>query len=425
MRRRVVITGAGSISPLGVEVDEVWNRAAGGKSGVGPITIFDATKFPVRIAAEVRNWNPAEMGEGWQRWKDHPRQTQFAIAAALKAFRSAGLSDTAIDPLRMGVYLGCGEIFPDFQTTCRRTAEATDIAGFQLDAFLAIAAEASGHDSDSLLEPASAVSSIASILNAQGPNSNFTTACVSSNIALGEAAEVIRRGEADVMFTGGAHSMIHPYGIAGFHRLSTLSTNNADPKGASRPFDLDRDGFVVGEGGILLVLEEFEHARRRGADIWAEVTGWGSSHDAYRITDLEPRARSAVRCIKLAFDDAGLNTDEIDYINAHGSGTVLNDRVETVSLKQAFGERAYRIPISSTKSMTGHLTTACAAMETLLSLMALRRGVVPPTINYETPDPDCDLDYVPNAARDVRCRHVLKNSVGFGGHNVAVVLSRV
>jgi 3-oxoacyl-[acyl-carrier-protein] synthase II len=278
---------------------------------------------------------------------------------------------------------------------------------------------------DSLvLEPGAAAGCIAAALNAQGPHANFTAACVSSSKAIGEAAEAVRRGDADVMLCGGAHSMIHPFGITGFQRLSTLSNRNDEPERASRPFDLQRDGFVVGEGGAVLVLEDRDHARRRGAEIWAEMTGWGTAHDAFRITDLEPDGRAAARCMTLALTDAGLFPEDIDYINAHGSGTAINDRVETLATKRAFGSCAYHVPISSTKSMTGHLTTACGALEALVSIMALRDNAVPPTINYETPDPDCDLDYVPNTARQVRCRHVMSNNFGFGGQNTSLIFSK-
>jgi 3-oxoacyl-[acyl-carrier-protein] synthase II len=263
---------------------------------------------------------------------------------------------------------------------------------------------------------------LAGIFNAQGPNANYTAACVSSTQAIGEATDVIRRGEADLMLAGGAHSMIHPFGLTGFLRLSVLSSHN-DPK-AMRPFDRNRDGFVVGEGGALVVLEELEHAKRRGAEIWAEVAGYGSSQNAFRITDSHPEGRGISDCVESALQDARLSPDQIDYINAHGTGTVENDRVETLGLKKVFGEHAYKVPVSSTKSMVGHLTTGCGALELAVCLMTLQSGVVHPTINYETPDPDCDLDYVPNAAREVSCQHVLSTNFGFGGQNAALVVSR-
>jgi 3-oxoacyl-[acyl-carrier-protein] synthase II len=263
---------------------------------------------------------------------------------------------------------------------------------------------------------------LAGTFNAQGPNANCTTACVSSSQAIGEATEIIRRGEADVMLCGGAHSMIHPFGLTGFCRLSVLSTRN-DPA-AMRPFDRDRDGFVVGEGAAMIVLEELEHARRRGAEIWGELAGYASTQNAFRITDSHPQGRGTSACIRQALDDARLNPDDLDYINAHGTSTTENDKIETLSIKKACGRRAHRIPISSTKSMLGHLTTACGAMELIACLMTLRSGVIHPTINYQTPDPECDLDYVPNTAREAACRHVVSNSFGFGGQNVVLVVSR-
>ena len=425
MNRRVVVTGIGGVTPLGVEIRAIWDRLMRGQSGVGPITLFDASNFPVRIAAEVPNWSMQQVGEDPAPWTRHARQTQFAVAAALQASRAAGLPDARVEPLRMGVYLGCGEIFPDFGQFCQLTAAASHDGPLDLERFVNGSRRVAQADDNLILEPAAAAGCLAAMLDAQGPNANFTAACVSSSKAIGEGTEVIRRGDADIMLCGGAHSMIHPFGITGFQRLSTLSTKNDEPERASRPFDDDRDGFVVGEGGAVLVLEELDHARKRGVDIWAELAGWGTAHDAFRITDLEPQGRAAARCMTLALADAGLAPEAIDYINAHGSGTAINDRVETLATKRAFGSCAYHVPISSTKSMTGHLTTACGALEALICVLAVRANAVPPTINYETPDPDCDLDYVPNTARQIRCRHVMSNNFGFGGQNTSLIFSRV
>ncbi len=425
MKRRVVVTGIGGVTPLGADVHATWDRLLRGQSGVGPITLFDASNFPVRIAAEVRNWSMQRVGEVPARWSRHARQTQFAVAAALQASRAAGLPDDASDPLRLGVFLGCGEIFPDFGQFCQLTVAASHDKSLDWERFVGDSRRVAQSDDELVLEPGAAAACIAAILDAQGPNANFTAACVSSSKAIGESLEVIRRGDADVMLCGGAHSMIHPFGITGFQRLSTLSTRNDEPERAVRPFDAERDGFVVGEGGAVLVLEELDHARKRGAEIWAELVGWGTAHDAFRITDLEPQGRAAARCMTLALADAGLMPEDIDYINAHGSGTAINDRVETLATKRAFGSCAYQVPISSTKSMTGHLTTACGALEAVICLLALRHNAVPPTINYERPDPDCDLDYVPNTARDLRCRHVMTNNFGFGGQNTSLIFSRL
>jgi 3-oxoacyl-[acyl-carrier-protein] synthase II len=262
------------------------------------------------------------------------------------------------------------------------------------------------------------------MLGAEGPVANCIAACVSSTQAIGEAARLIRHGEADVMLCGGAHSTIHPFGVTGFQRLSALSTRNDDPQAAVRPFDIDRDGFVIGEGAATFVLEDLEHARRRGAEILGELTGYGAAQDAFRVTDTHPDGRGTATAIRRALDSARLDPEEIHYINAHGTGTVLNDKVETRAIKQAFGLQAYRVPISSTKSMLGHATTACGAIELAICLIALRTGVVPPTVNHETPDPDCDLDYVPHDAREVACTNILSNNIGFGGQNAALIVSR-
>lgn len=424
MVRRVAITGLGCVTPLGADVDSVWKRLLAGESGVGELTVFDAHTFPVRIAAEVRDWDLSAVGEDPHRWRKHARQTQFAIGAALLAQRNSCLSKQPVDPARVGVYLGCGEIFPDFFRFANSIGAVGGNDPFELSRFIELYSSVADSDDDVILEPGAAASASAGLLDAQGPVMNLTNACVSSSSAIGEAMDTIRRGDAEVMYAGGAHSMIHPFGITGFHRLSTLSLRNDEPTRASRPFDLDRDGFVVGEGAAILVLEEWEHAQQRGAEILAEVSGYATTHDAFRVTDPRPDGRSATRCMRQALDDAQLTGDEIDYINAHGSGTVANDKVETAAIKEAFGKRAQEIPISSTKSMTGHLTTACGALEVLICALVLRHGWAPPTINYETPDPDCDLDYIPNQAREIAARHVLNNNSGFGGQNVALVLSK-
>lgn len=426
MRRRVVITGVGCVTPLGVDVDEFSRRLMQGQSGVGPITVFDASGFPVRIAAEVSDWDVSAIEDDPVLWRRHPRQTQFAVAAASQAVRTAGLGDAQVDPRRFGVITGCGEIFPEFSRFCQLTGSALVDERLQIDRFVDKATQVyqDSTDEDLIMEPGAAAGCIAGMFDAQGPNSNFTAACVSCSKAIGESAEIIRRGDADVMLAGGAHSMIHPFGVTGFHRLSTLSTRNDEPEKAARPFDRERDGFVIGEGGVMLVLEDLELARRRGAEIWAEVTGWGVTHDAYRITDLDPQGRSAAKVIGLALKDAGKNPEDIHYINAHGSATAINDKTETLAVKKAFGDQAYNVPMSSTKSMTGHLTTACGAIEALACVLAIREDLAPPTINYENVDPECDLDYVPNTAREISCQHAMSNTFGFGGQNVVLVLSR-
>ncbi|HZZ28907.1 MAG TPA: beta-ketoacyl-[acyl-carrier-protein] synthase family protein [Pirellulales bacterium] len=431
MRNRVVITGLGCVTPLGSEVHEVWDRLTAGRSAVGRLTLFDASHFPVQIAAEVKDWTIAEVGEDPQRWRHHPRQTLFAVASGIKAMRSAGLDtnengyhNVRINPLRFGIYLGCGETYQDWNQFAQMMASSMDGEEFRPEKFTEQALRLWCSDNELELELNMPAAHLAALFNAQGPNANCIAACASSSQAIGEAADMIRSGEVDVMLAGGAHSMIHPFGISGFYRLSALSQRNDDPSHAVRPFDRDRDGFVVGEGAALVVLESLEHAQRRGAEIWAELTGYGSAQDAYRITDVHPHGRGAAACMSLALKDAGLRPEQINYVNAHGTGTVLNDKMETLAIKHIFGDDAYRVPISSTKSMMGHFTTAGGAIELIISVLATRNGVLPPTINYETSDPDCDLDYVPNVAREATCRHVLSNSFGFGGQNAALIVSQ-
>lgn len=422
MRRRVVITGLGAVAPLGGDIDSIWQAATAGQSGVARITNFAADTFPVQIAAEVKDWSIESVGLKADDYAHHARQTRFAIAAALQAADAAGLAEVRMDPVRLGVFLGCGEIFPELDQLAGAIAAqqaVNDPAGF-LDRYRLLAPATS----ELTMDPGVAVSEIAGLVGAEGPSVNITNACVSSAAAIGEAMEAIRRGDADLMLAGGGHSMVNPTGITGLCRLQTLSRRNDAPQQASRPFDRERDGFVAGEGAAVLMLEELEHARRRGAEIWGELIGYGAAHDAYRVTDLRPDAHSAVQSMRLALKNAGLDPSQIDYINAHGSSTAVNDSVETAAIKQAFGEHAQRVAISSTKSMTGHLTTACGALEVLFCTLSTRHGVAPPTINYEHPDPECDLDYTPNEARQLDCRYAMNNNFGFGGQNVAIVVAR-
>jgi len=426
MRKRVVITGMGVISPLGNTVEELWRRTVGGESGVGPTTLFDASSFPTRISAEVRDWTIADAGEDPKRWEHRGRHTLFAVGAAKQAVSDAGIEDATIDPTRFGIYLGSGEGQQDFGRFTQMMMAALEGGGeLNVAKFTKKGLEILHPVAELEQEPNMPAGHLASLFGAQGPNVNCLTACAASSQAIGEAAEIIRRGEADVMLTGGTHSMIHPFGVTGFNLLTALSTNNDHPTKASRPFDKDRDGFVLGEGAAMLILEELDAARARGANIYAEITGYGSTADAFRITDTHPEGRGATSCMNMALRDAGLNTDDIHYINAHGTSTTVNDRVETLAVKQSFGQQAYKIPVSSTKSMMGHLIAAAGATETILCVMAVRDDVLPPTINYETPDPECDLDYVPNEARPATCRHALTNSFGFGGQNISLILSEL
>lgn len=422
MRRRVVVTGIGWVTPMGTDIEAVWKRVLNGESGVGHTTLFDASRFPTRISAEVRDWSVAEVGEDPQRWKHQGRHTLFAVGAAKKAVADSGLDVDRLDPTRFGVYLGSGEGSQDFDRFTQMMIAALEGPDFDLAKFTKKGLEILNPIAEMEQEPNMPVGHVASLFNAQGPNVNCLTACAASSQAVGEATELIRRGEADVMLSGGTHSMIHPFGVTGFNLLTALSTRNDEPQKASRPFDRQRDGFVLGEGSGMVVLEDLDHAKARGARIHGEIVGYGSTADAFRITDAHPEGRGAISCIRMALKDAGV--DRVDYINAHGTSTQVNDRVETLAAKAVFGPEASRIPMSSTKSMMGHLIAAAGATELILCLLAMRDGVLPPTINYEYPDPDCDLDYVPNAARPQPCDVVLSNSFGFGGQNISLIARR-
>jgi 3-oxoacyl-[acyl-carrier-protein] synthase II len=424
-RRRVVITGIGCVTPLGLGVEPLWKNLMVGASGVGLTTVFDASRFPTKISAEVRNWDISDEGQDAARWRFCGRHTKFAAGAALQAMKDAGLPHgLPADPTRLGVYLGSGEGQQDFDSFTRMmnaaiTGDVLDVAKFTKEGLETLHPLAEVEQ-----EPNMPAGHLAGLFDAQGPNLNCLTACAASSQAIGEAAEIVRRGEADVMLSGGTHSMIHPFGVTGFNLLTALSTRNDEPARASRPFDNERDGFVLGEGAAMVVLEELEHAKRRGAHIHGELIGYGSTADAYRITDTHPEGRGASSCIRLALADAGLGLHDIDYINAHGTSTSVNDRVETLAIKNVFGEHAYKIPVSSTKSMMGHLIAAAGATELIVCLLAIRDGMLPPTINYENPDPDCDLDYVPNKARAGKCDRALSNSFGFGGQNISLIVGR-
>jgi 3-oxoacyl-[acyl-carrier-protein] synthase II len=427
MRKRVVITGMGAITPLGHNVAELFRAQLEGRSGIGSITSFDARRFPTTFAAQVKAFDLGRFVRDPRRWENSGVNSRFAAAAAQQALTDAGLLDDArVDRNRVGVYLGCGEGIQDFHNLCSLVAESSRAGGGKVSAptFTAQALRQfhAGHEYEQELH--TTPGHLGAHFDLRGPNYNCLTACAASSQALGEAAELIRHGDADVMLSGGSHSMIHPFGVTGFNLLTALSTFNQDPARASRPFDLRRDGFVLGEGSGMLVLEDLEHAKKRGATIYAEMTGYGSTADAYRMTDSHPEGRGAIACMKLALADSGLSPSDIGYINAHGTSTQVNDRVETVAIKQVFGDGAYQVPVSSSKSMLGHLIAAAGAVELIISVEAMRRGVLPPTINYEVPDPECDLDYIPNTPREKQVRHVLSNSFGFGGQNVSLIVSR-
>jgi 3-oxoacyl-[acyl-carrier-protein] synthase II len=328
----------------------------------------------------------------------------------------SGIAQSISDPHRFGVYLGCGEPFVPFDSFSQSIAEKPTPTE-PLRIF--------DPDVQQQYTPNMPALQLAARFGARGPNLNCIAACVSATQAIGQSMRMIRRGDADVMLCGGAHSCIHEFGVTGFSRLSALSQRNDSPSAASRPFDRDRDGFVIGEGAAVLVAEEYEHARARGATVYGEITGYGTAQDAYRVTDTHPEGRGTIAAMKRALSDSSLNADDLDYINAHGTGTQLNDKVETQSIKQTLGNAAHDVPISSIKSMLGHSTTACGAIELAACLLAMQSQVIPPTINLDNADPNCDLDYVPGAARDHRCQNVLSNNIGFGGQNAALVISNV
>lgn len=427
MRRRVVITGMGVISPLGQSVDQLFQAQVEGKSGVAPITLFNAKRFPTKFAAQVKEFDLGRYIHDTDLWRNAGSNSRFAAAAAQQALADADLLDNSrVDRTRIGVYLGTGEGTQDFPHLIqalaqtynpeRRSVDATAFTRKGLETFLP--------EQEYEQELHTTTAHLGSYFDLQGPNYNCLTACAASSQAIGEATELIRHGDADIMLSGGSHSMIHPLGLTGFNLLTALSTSSGDPRRASRPFDMRRDGFVLGEGAGMLVLEELEHAKQRRATIYGEVTGYGSTADAYRVTDSHPDGRGAIACIRAALADSGLAGSDIGYINAHGTSTQVNDRVESLAIKKVFGEGAYQIPVSSSKSMLGHLIAAAGAVELIISITALNRGVLPPTINYEVPDPECDLDYIPNVAREKRAQHALSNSFGFGGQNISLIVSR-
>ncbi|MGH7202190.1 MAG: beta-ketoacyl-ACP synthase II [Planctomycetaceae bacterium] len=424
MRRRVVVTGIGCVTPIGNDAASMWQSMLESRSGVADITHFDASNFPTRFAGEVKGFDFARYVEDPERFEYAGRNVRFAIGAARQAVEDSGVVGDGVEPERFGVYLGAGEGQQDFLLFMNMVAQSEKNGELDLQEFTRQGLRLLNPQAEMEQEPNMPSGHLASLFNAQGPNLNCLTACAASSQAIGEAAEIIRRGDADAMLSGGAHSMIHPFGVTGFNLLTALSTRNDDPAAASRPFDRDRDGFVLGEGAGMLILEELEHAKRRGAKVYGEVLGYGSSADAYAITDLHPEGRGATSCIRLAVRDAGIDSEQIGYVNAHGTSTAVNDRVESTAIKQALGEEtARKIPVSSTKSMMGHLIAAAGSVEAIACLLAINHGVLPPTINYQTPDPNCDLDYVPNEARESRIRCALNNSFGFGGQNISLIFA--
>ncbi len=426
MHRRVVVTGMGMVTPVGRDVESTWAALQEGRSGVGPITLFDAAAFPTRIAAEVKDFDLSSyIGADAERWKDHNRNTVLAIAASSMAVKESGLLDfPGLDRARFGIYLGSGEgqqDFPRFVDLVHRSSRENKV---QTAEFTREGRKSLHPIKESEQEPGTPGGHLAALYGARGVNANCLTACAASAQAIGEATEILRRGDADAILTGGTHSMIHPFGVTGFNLLTALSTRNDEPHRASRPFDRDRDGFILGEGAGMLILEEYEHAKKRGATIHGEIAGYGSTADAFRLTDTHEEGRGAIAAIREAMTEARVNPEDIDYINAHGTSTSVNDSIETLALKRSLGEAAYKVPISSTKSMMGHLIAAGGAVEAIICLLAMRDGLMPPTVNLDNPDSDCDLDYIPHVARRKAVDVALSNSFGFGGQNVTLILRR-
>lgn len=422
--RRVVITGMGLMTPLANSVAETWKGLIEGRSGIGPITVFDASSFPTKIAGEVKGGDFAKWDRKGGEFVRLGRNSLFALEAAEQAVRDAGIRDK-IEPERWGIYFGAGDggfDFPQYASIMADSAQQDQ--SIDQKRYYSNSLEQLDPKGLAEQEPYRVINHLANVFGVLGPVSNCLTACAASSQAIGEAAEIIRRGDADAMISGGSHSMIHPLGLAGFNLLTALSTRNDEPTKASRPFDKNRDGFVLSEGAGVVVLEELEHAKKRGATIYAELVGYGGSADAFRLTDPHPEGRGAIKAMKLALEHAKLEPSAIDYINAHGTSTELNDSIETHSVKQVFGPLAKKIPMSSIKSMLGHMIAAAGATELIASILTIREGIIPATINYETPDEKCDMDYVPNKARQAKVNTVLSNSFGFGGQNIALIVKR-
>ena len=410
MRRRVVVTGMGCISPVGNNVADTWSAILAGKSGSGVITLFDASKHKTRFAAEVKGFDAVALF-GPRDARKMDRFTQFATVATMEALEQSGLKIDEANRDRVGILIGTG--IGGIGTLLDQAEVLRERGADRVSPFLI-----------PMMISDSAPGMLAIRVGARGPNMAIATACASGNNAIGDAVETIRRGAADVMIAGGSEAALVSVAMAGMNVMGALSTRNDDPQTASRPFDKDRDGFLMGEGAGILILESLEHAQARGANILAELNGYGTTDDAHHISAPAENGAGAAMSMKLALENANLNVDDIGYINAHGTSTPLNDKSETAAIKTVFGEQAYAIPVSSTKSMTGHLLGASGAVEAVFSIMAIREGILPPTINYQTPDPECDLDYVPNQPRKASPRHAMSNSFGFGGHNATLIFSR-
>ena len=411
MKRRVVITGLGAISPVGNDIQKFWESLCAGKSGIGRITHFDATEYDSKIAGEVEGFDPNKYLSP-KDVKRTDRFTQFAIAASKISIDDSGLNLASLDLTRFGIIVGSG--IGGLETIERESRILFAKGPSRISPFFI-----------PMLIVNMAAGMIAIKFGIRGPNSCSVTACASSNHSIGEAFRIIQHGYADFMLAGGSEAAINPLGVGGFCAARALSIRNDEPEKASRPFDKQRDGFVMGEGAGILLLEEYEHAKKRSANIYAEVTGYGASCDAYHMTAPDPEGKGAIRCMEEALRDAAIKPEEVDYINAHGTSTHLNDIMETKATKAVFGSHAKKIAISSTKSMVGHSLGAAGGIELIATALTIENGVIPPTINYEYPDPECDLDYVPNKARKQKVNVALSNSFGFGGHNATIIIRKI
>ncbi|MCM3573161.1 beta-ketoacyl-ACP synthase II [Mesobacillus subterraneus] len=408
-KRRVVVTGIGAVTPLGNDAGTTWNNILEGVSGIGPVTRLNADDFPAKVAAEVKEFNVENFIDRKDARK-MDRFTHYAVAASLMAVKDSELEITDENAPRVGVWIGSGI---GGMETFEQQHETFMNRGYRRVSPFFVP----------MMIPDMATGQVSITLGARGFNSCTVTACATGTNSIGDAFKVIQRGDADVMVTGGAEAPITKMSFAGFCANTALSTNQ-DPQKASRPFDKNRDGFVMGEGAGIVVLEDLEHALARGAKIYAEIVGYGATGDAYHITAPAPEGEGGARAMKMALDDAGLAPEEVGYINAHGTSTEYNDKYETMAIKSVFGEHAYKLSVSSTKSMTGHLLGAAGGIEAIFTILALKEGVLPPTINLETPDPECDLDYVPNTARKQQVNAAISNSLGFGGHNATIAFRK-
>jgi len=429
---RVVITGMGIVCPLGYDVETVWEAMLAGKSGMAKTTIFDASTFPSTFSAEVKNYDPSKYIKHPELHKDSNRGSGFAIGATVQACRQARIDvetdkpNDGIDRSRLGIYLGAGEGSVDndvfFECLVKGWNPEKNEMNWGKWADVAFGKMKPMRELEQ--EPNMPAAHIALLAGARGPTRSCLTACAASTQAVGEATMMIRRGDADVMIAGGAHSMIHPLGVTGFNRLTALSRRNDSPQTASRPFTASRDGFVLGEGAAIVILESLSSAKKRGVEILAEVIGYGSSSDAFRVTDMHEEGRGPIQAMTQALEDAGVSYEDINYINTHGTGTTENDSIETKAIKAVFKEEAKNVPASSVKSMMGHLIGAAGAAELITCILAIRDNIVPPTMNLNDPDPALDLDYVPNKPRKMQVDVAMNESFGFGGQNNVVIIKR-